>query len=68
MSEPLSRRFIISSTALIAVMGVLIGTFLMTGVSHYLLGQQEYFADFGLVPLFVLAIVLQARRMLTRVA
>lgn len=67
MSEPLSRRFIISSSTLIAVMGVLIGTFLMAGVSHYLRGQQEYFFDFGLIPLLLFTIALQAGRMCKRV-
>jgi hypothetical protein len=68
MSNPVSRRSVINSIFLIAMMGFLAGASFASGVDHFIRGDWRSTMEFGLVPLLVLPIVLHARKILGQVA
>ena len=68
MSASSARSTVIGSIVLIASMGFASGVFLIAGVYNLAIGNWGYAIQIALVPLFILVIVLHAKRIIAQIA
>ena len=64
MQRPSSRRDLLASVVLIAIMSALAGVFLISGIQVLTGGGWEYALQWALIPFLVFVVVLHARKIL----
>jgi hypothetical protein len=64
MQPPSSRRDLLASVVLVAIMSALAGAFLISGIRVLTGGGWEYALQWVLIPLLVFVVVLHARKIL----
>ena len=68
MSTSSVRSTVIGSIVLISSMGFVSGVFLMSGIYSLMIGNWGYAIQIALIPLFILVIVLHAKRIIAQIA